>query len=209
MNICVNGSKTNYQPPFPLTWGKFFSELHNDYIVRNHGIVKVLLDGKESLSSIKKYPDVEVPRNIKKVEIFTKDTFSITKEGFSKVFTLTDSIRCEIPLMVDYYRTGQIKIASVKIKKVLETIKPMIDFVNSVGINFSLNFDEVCKGQDITLRKKISLFLKSFSNLVILQKKENNLEIADYLEGQFSEDISKWNKIIKQLLREISEMPRR
>jgi hypothetical protein len=105
---------------------------------------------------------------------------------------------------VQHYRNDQTKAATGKIKKILETIKPMIDFVNSVGINFSLNFDELFSEQGFPLRKEIGVFLKSFSALVNIQGKNNNLETADYLENQFTKDISTWNQITKTILRKIS-----
>jgi len=186
-----------------MTWGEFFSELHENYIEHNHGITKILLDNQDSLISIKKNPHLKVPESIKKLEVFTKDTLSITKEGFIKVLALTDSIRCEIPTIVRYYRTDQAKPASEKIKKILKTIKPMIDFMNSVGINFSLNFDEIFSEKGISLKEEIEVFIKSFAKLVKVQEKNDNLETADYLEEQFSKEISSWTKITKRLLKEI------
>ncbi len=205
MNVFLNGATTDFQPVFPITWRRFLSDLHEVHIEDNHGMVRILLDEKESLSLIKKNPDQKIPKNIKKVEIFTKDTFSITKEGFIKVFTLTDSIRCEIPRVAHYYRSGQGEPASDIIKKILETIKPMIDFLNSVGINFLFNFDEILTEEGISLRKEIESFLKSFSTLVTFHEKKDNLKTADYLEGQFLRDISTWNRVVKKLLREISQ----
>lgn len=205
MKVLLNGSETNYQPVTPITWGKFFSDLHDIHVETNHGIVRILLDKKESLSAIKKNPDQPVPGNIKKIEIFTKDTLLITKEGFINVFTLTDSIRCEIPTVSHYFRTDQGERASAIIKKILVTIKPMIDFVNSVGINFLLNFDDILTDQGISLRKEFESFLKSFSKLATLHKKNDNLKFADYLEGPFLQDISIWNKAVKKLFREITD----
>lgn len=204
MNVFLNGLRIDYQPVFPITWRRFIGDLHEAHIEGNHGIVRILLDEKESLSIIKKNPNQKVPENIKKVEIFTKDTFSITKEGFIKVFTLTDSIRCEIPRASHYYRSGQGKMASDIIKKILETVKPMIDFLNSVGMNFLLNFDEILTEEGISLREEIESFLKSFSKLVTLHEKKDTLKIADYLEDQFLKDISTWNRVVKKFLREIS-----
>lgn len=203
MEIFINGSRKNYQPRFPLTWGEFFSELHENYIEPNHGIIRVLLNNRDSLISIKNNPHHKVPENIKELEVVTKDTLSITKEGFIKVLALTDSIRCEIPATAHHYKAKQTKIASEKIKKILKTIKPMIDFVNSVGINFSLNFDEIFNEKGISLKEEIELFIKSFAKLVKVQEKNDHLEIAEYLEDQFSKDISSWNKITKRLLKEV------
>lgn len=181
-------------------------DLYSGYIEKNHGIIKILLDRNESLILIQKKPHQRIPENIKKVEILTKDTFSIAKEGFINVFMVIDTIRCEIPFTANYYRKGQIKVASNIIKKILETVKPMIDFVNSVGINFSLNFEEIFIERDITLREEIESFLKSLSKLVNVQREKDNIKIADYLENQFIEDISRWGKIVKKLLREVGKL---
>ena len=206
MDIFVNGSKVNYRPFFPLTWGKLLRDLQKGVIEENHGIVKILLDKENYLAEIKEKSQQMVPQNIKRIDVFTKDTLSITKEGFIKIFALIDSIRCEIPITINFYRRDRITEASVIIKKILASIKPMIDFVNLTGINFSLNFDEILTERGTTLREEIELFIKSFSNLIEIKKKRDNIKTAEYLEQQFMKDMSGWSRAVKQLLREVSKI---
>jgi hypothetical protein len=205
MEIYVNGNKIDYQPLFPLTWGNFFQKLlqHENYIPKDHGIVDIELDDMASLNVMIEQSDRMVPENINVVKIFTKDSLSITKNGFSKVVTLIDSIKTEIQSTADLYREGKIQEASSRIVKIMEALKPMINFINSVGMNFSLNFDEIQYDPNTPLRNKIEQFLHSFEELVDAQEKKDYVELADYLEYQLLEDMDDWNKIVSLLLREV------
>ena len=68
------------------------------------------------------------------MEITTKDSYSITQDGFSKAYTLIESIREEVNKTADLYRSGEMKDASNRIIKVMEAIRPIINFINSAVI---------------------------------------------------------------------------
>jgi hypothetical protein len=207
MDINVNDNKIGYQPMFPLTWGNFFQKMleNNDYIPKDHGIVRIILDGVDSLEVMIEQSDQMVPDSINKVEIFTQDSLSITRNGFEKVINLIESIRAEVTLAADLFREGKIKEASGKIINIMEAIKPMINFVNSVGMSFSLNFDEILfnPATDTSLRVKIESFITTLQELVTAQEKKDYVEMADYLEYQLYEDLGDWNKVVNLLLTEI------
>ena len=205
MDIFVNGIEIDYAHP-PLTWGDFYNDWLAGYIEKNHAVVSILVDKTESLNVIAKDPRQSPPGDIKKIEVFTKDTFLITKDGFVRVLALTDSIRCEIPIAAGFYRKGQTIDAAAIIKKIMVSIPAMIDFVNSVGLNYSLNFDEIPLDREITLKKGMEFFLNSFSHLVEVKKRRDNDEIANYLEQQFLKAVATWSKTVKKLLRKVSEL---
>jgi prophage DNA circulation protein len=208
MDIYINGNKIDYKPLFPLTWGNFFQKLLQDdnYIPKDHGIVELTVDDVDSLQVMIEESDKMVPETIKVIKVATKNSFEITKDGFAKATTLLDSIKKEINTTADLYREGKIKEASDKIIKIMEAIKPMVNFINSVGMSFSLNFDEILFDPNTSLREKVEQFLESFTELVTAQQKRDYVEIADYLEYQLTEDMTDWNKIINLLLREVEAL---
>lgn len=208
MDIYINGNKIDYKPIFPLTWGNFFQKLLQDdnYIPKDHGIVEIIADDVDSLRVMTEQSDKMVPETIKDIKIATKNSYEITKDGFAKATALLDSIKKEINITADLYREGKIKEASDKIVRIMEAIKPMVNFINSVGMSFSLNFDEILFDPNTTLRDKVEQFLESFSELVAAQQKRDYVEIADYLEYQLTEDMTDWNKIINLLLREVEAL---
>lgn len=205
MEIYVNDSKIDYQPIFPLTWGNLFQKLLEDenYIKKGHGIVRVIADDEESLQVMVEQRDELLPEDIKVLRLFTKDSVSITREGFEKVSGLIESIKAEIAAAADLYREGDIKEASSKIVNIMEAIKPMINFIQSVGINFSLNFDELLFDQHTSLREKIESFLNTFEGLVAAQVRKDYVEIADYLEYRLYDDMTDWSKVVDILLKEL------
>lgn len=204
MDIFINGEPVAYKPVFPLSWGNLFQKLLQDnmYIPKDHGIVGVLVDGGEALNVMTEESDRLVPLGIMRLDIFTKDSLNIAKDGFAKVLTLLDSIKAEINAAADLYREGQIHNASQKIVRIMEAIKPMVNFISSVGSNFSLNFDEIRFDNNSSLREKVEYFLKSFEDLINAQQKKDYVEIADYLEYQLIEDMDDWKKIVNLLIRE-------
>lgn len=205
MDIFINNSSIAYQPLFPATWASFLKDLQNGYIEKNHGIVSIFLDKDESSVLTQNKIDEPIPPGINVIEIFTKNIVSITNDGFIKILALTDSVRCEIPLFAEYYRTGQIKKAANILKDMLGIIKSMMDFVNSVGINFSLNFDEILSETGTSLKTEIEYFKQAVSLLVNMQQKGDNPGIADFLEQRFIKNIYDWNRIIKKLFNEVKK----
>jgi hypothetical protein len=205
MEIYVNDRKIDFQPEFPLTWGNFFQKLlqEKNYIRKDHGIVRVIADDEESLQVMTEHVDKMVPEDINVLRLYTKDSISITREGFEKVSSLIDGIKAEIAAAADLYRAGNIKDASSKIVNIMEAIKPMVNFIQSVGMSFNLNFDEILFDRDTSLREKIESFLNTLQDMVAAQMKKDYVEIADYLENQLIDDMTDWSKIVDLLLKEI------
>jgi dimeric dUTPase (all-alpha-NTP-PPase superfamily) len=205
MEIYINDNKIDYQPFFPLTWGNFFQKLlqEDGYIAGNHGIVRIQLDGVDSLHVMTEQTDQMVPENIAEVKISTKDSISITKDGLAKIVKLIDSIKSEISNAADSYREGNIKEASIKIARIMEAFKPMVNFINSVGMSFSMDFDHIMFNSTTSVRQKIETFLETFNELVEAQEKKDYVEVADYLEYQLLEDMSDWNIIVNLLDKEV------
>ncbi len=209
MEIYINGNKIDYQPLFPLTWGNFFQKLleNENYIPKDHGIVAVSVDDTDSLNMMTEQSEKMVSDNIKVIRIATKDSLAITREGFSKASTLLENITGVIIDAADLYRQGKLKDTSDKIVKIknffIETFKPIIDFINSVGISFSLNFDALPYDSNTTLREKVGQFLKTVDELEVALEKQDYVEIADYLEYRLAEDINGLNNIVNLLLQEV------
>ncbi|NIM16001.1 MAG: hypothetical protein GTO45_28705 [Candidatus Aminicenantes bacterium] len=205
MKIKVNGKKIDYKPIFPLTWGNFLQKLlqEGNYIPKDHGIIGIKLDGVDSLNVMTEETDKMVPEDIKRVEIFTRDSVAITKEGLAKVVILIESMKEEVASAADLYREGNLRDASSKIARVMEAFKPMVNFVQSVGISFSMNFDQIMFNQTTNLREKIEAFLQTLADLVSAQQKKDYGEVADHLEYQLIDDLSDWTTVANILRQEV------
>ncbi len=205
MNIFINDTKIDYKPLFPLSWAQFFQKLLQDgnYVKKDHGIVRVVLDGVESLEVMTEHSNSMVDDTIQTVQVFTKDSVSIANTGFDKVILLIESIKAELSSAADLYRQGNIKDASTKIARVMEALKPMINFINSVGISFTMNFDHIMFNPTTSLRQKIESFLNTFTELIVAQEKRDFVEVADYLEYQLIEDMSDWATVVALLKKEV------
>jgi dimeric dUTPase (all-alpha-NTP-PPase superfamily) len=211
MKIKVNGKKIDYKPEFPLTWGNFLQKLlqEGNHIQKDHGIIGIKLDGVDSLNVMTEETDKMVPEDIKLVEIITRDSAAITKEGLEKVVILIESMKEEVASAADLYREGNLKEASSKIARVMEAFKPMVNFVQSVGISFSMNFDEIMFNQTTNLREKIEAFLETLADLVSAQQKKDYGKVADHLEYQLIDDLSDWTTVADILRREVEASQRK
>ena len=209
MEIYVNDHKIDYKPMFPLTWGNLFQKLlqNENYIQKDHGIVQIIADDVESLQVLVQQKDNMVPENIKVLQLFTNNSISIARDGFEKVSGLIESIKSEIAAAANLYREGNIKEASSKIADIMEAIKPMVNFIQSVGMSFSLNFDEILFDRGISLREKIESFLNTFENLVAAQVKRDYVQIANHLEYQLIDDMTDWSKVVDILHKEVETSP--
>lgn len=205
MEIYINGNKIDYSPLFPLTWGNFFKKLleNENYIPRDHGIVAIAVDDQDALQVMTEQSENRVPEDIRGIKITTKDSLAITQDGFTKVLAILESIKREILAAADLYREGKINEASLKIVKILEAIKPIANFTNSVGMSFSLNFDQIPFDAHTTLREKVEQFLETIDELVAAQKKQDYVELADYLEYRLVKDMNDWHEIVNLLLQKI------
>lgn len=195
---------------FPLTWGNLFQKLlqNENYIQKGHGIVQIIADDVESLQVMVQQTDNMVPENIKVLRLFTNNSISIARDGFEKVSGLIETIKTEIAAAANLYREGNIKEAASKIADIMEAIKPMVNFIQSVGMSFSLNFDEILFDRDISLREKIESFLNTFENLVAAQVKRDYVQIANHLEYQLIDDMTDWSKVVDVLHKEVEKFAR-
>jgi prophage DNA circulation protein len=203
MNIYINEIKSDYQPLPAITWGKFFQDLLHTEIKKGHGIVKILVNKVSSPEVMNIKTEETISENIDTIEIFTKDSYAISEDGMSKMSVLIESIKEELTKTADCYRDGDIKKASEKIIAIMEALKPMVNFINSVGMNFTMNFDQIKFNEQISLRQKIESFLTTFQDLIMAQQKKDYIEIADYLEYELSSDMNDWHKIVELLKQEI------
>jgi hypothetical protein len=204
MKIIVNEKALDYKPLFPMTWGKLLQDLLKDFIDKEHGITGIIVDGEPDTSILTDQRDKPVSEDIQTLEFYTKDALTITEDGFKKINSLIVQLQSEISGCVDSLRKGETKQGSRKIVNILEATKPIINFINSVGMNFSLDFSKIIFDEsNYTIRDKIDEFLKSFGEFIEAQKKQDYVEIADFLEYQFSEDIEIWLKISSILLEEV------
>lgn len=180
-----------------------FEALLQNHIGKDHGIVRILIDDKDSLDVMLTGKEGMVPEDIGELKIITKDAYSITTDGLNKIFSLIESIKNEISLTADLYREGKIAEGSQKTVNIMDSVKPMMDFINSVGMNYSLSFDDIMIEENVTLREKVESFLKSFEELIMAQEKKDYVEIADFLEYQFVDDMTDWGKVVHAIAKEI------
>ena len=205
MNIVLNGEKIDLDLEWPLTWGKFFQQLMQGchHFPRDHGIVRLVVDGIDSLSLISDGTDKPVAESIKKIEIFTTDSVSIVRLGFERAAALIDGIKQETDNTISLYREDKKGEASAKVSKIMDAFKSIVTFINSAGFNFHIDFEKTMFDQTRTLRQRLDLIGETLHEMVELQKKKDFNAIADLLEGKFMHDLTDWQAMINILLKEI------
>ena len=205
MNIVLNGEKIDLDLEWPLTWGKFFQQLMQGchHFPRDHGIVRLVVDGIDSLSLISDGTDKPVAESIKKIEIFTTDSVSIVRLGFERAAALIDGIKQETDNTISLYREDKKGEASAKVSKIMDAFKSIVTFINSAGFNFHIDFEKTMFDQTRTLRQRLDLIGETLHEMVELQKKKDFNAVADLLEGKFMHDLNDWQLMTNIMLKEI------
>lgn len=206
MDIFVNNQASQFVPQFPLTWNKFFEALLRGHIPPNHGVVRVVVNGQEDFSVMTAKAALPMPEDIRVLELYTKDLLSITREGFLKANSLIEAIKTDIARAAALFRSGDVESASHKMIAIMEAIKPLVNFINSIGMSFSLNFDNLHYDNEFNLRQKIESFIQSLQDVIHAQEKKDYVELADYLEYQLKGDMDIWTRICELLLQEIDRL---
>ncbi len=203
MEIKLNEKIIDYKPEFPITWEEFLSYLLRNYVNKKHGITRIVVDNLDSIELMTDNPKKLLSKDIKLIEIHSNDSLTITKVGFEKILQIIIKLKPESILTADLYREGKIKEASENIIKIINTITPVIYFVTSVEKSFNFNFAELSFSNDVSVKNKMDYFVKSFGELVTAQEKGDYIELADYLEYQFTDDLIDWEQIIAVLTKEV------
>ncbi len=203
MEIKLNGKLLSYIPVLPVTWEELLSHLLRKYIDKKHGITNIVVDNRNSITLMTETPKKLLSKDIQIIEIFTNNSATIAQTGFQKILKIITGLQSESIRASDLYREGKIKEASESIIKIINAITPVIFFVNSVEKNFNFNFKEMNYADNVTIKDKLEYFTKSFGELILAQEKNDLIEIADYLEYQFTDDLNDWEKLIEILLQEV------
>ena len=205
MNIFLNGEKIELNLQWPLNWGTFFQQLIQGcrFFPKDHGIVKLEVDGTDSLFLISDGAKLPVAEDIKKIDIFTADSISIVQLGFERAGALIDGIKKETTDTISLYREGKKKEASAKVAKIMEALKSIVTFIQGVGFNYQIDFQKTMFDKTQTLRDRLELMSKTFNQMSEHQKKKDFSAVADLLEGQFSRDLTDWLALINIMLKKI------
>ncbi len=206
MEIKINDNLVLYEPELPISWENFLSDLLRKHIDKKHGITSIRVDGAEAIEMMTEKSQELLSKEIKCIEVFTSDSLTIAQTGIEKIFQIVGKIKADATETADLYREGKIKDASDKILYIINAMTPVIFFITSIEKNFELNFEQINYSNDTTLKEKIEYFSESFEELIQAQEKKDFIELADYLEYQFTDDLSDWEKLIEILLSEIKSI---
>jgi hypothetical protein len=203
MIIKLNDKIINYNPELPITWQELLSNMLRNFIDKKHGITRIVVDNKESIEIMTETPQKLISKDIELIEIFTSDSATIANTGFNKINQIIQRLKAESVSTANLYREGKINEASQNIIKIINAISPVIFFVNSIEKNFNFDFNELDFNNNVSIKDKLDYFSKSIEELVNAQEKNDFIEIADYLEYQFSDDLNDWEIVIDTLLKEV------
>jgi hypothetical protein len=203
MDIFIDGTRRSIVPPLPLTWKSLIDLLLEKEITPSHGIVRVVVDGREDNSVMVARKPQPIAADTRVIEFYTKDIHAISRDGIIKGYQLIEFVRQEALKSADLYRRGQIEEASSRLVQVMEALMPLINFIKSVGGNYNIRFNEILLEGGQSAQHKIDAISVSLQGLVAAQEKKDFVEVADFLEYQLTDDLSGWGLILDKLALEI------
>jgi len=205
MDVYVNNQKVDFQPPAALSWQEFFELLLKTEVARDHGIVRVIVDGKDGVERMIQQSRQPIPDTVRVIEIHTKDLGTISHDGLLKAESLIESLKGEVVKAAGLFRESQIEEGGKKLIAVMEAIKPLIQFVHSLGTSFSMDFDGIPLTSTQTLRQRVEGFIGSMKEMIDAQERKDFVALADFLEYQMPEDLEGWHQILAVLQREVEK----
>ena len=205
MDIYVNERKIDFSPKLPLSWKDFFQKLLTEnHIKGSHSIVELTVDDTDSLQVITPGLSGEtVPEESRDIRIKTEDSRVVAGSALAKIFPLIENMKSEIVSAALLYREEKIQEASGKIAAIMEAFRSVVQFINSVGVGFSIDFETVMYDDTLSLGGKMESFMKTFSDIVTVQREKEYGKMADYLQNQLLEDMASWNRIVTIILEKI------
>lgn len=204
MDIFINNSKIAYTPEASaLSWKDLFAHLLDHVLAPDHGIVRVVVDGIETNEYMGALSGRLIPETVRVIEITTKSKQAITNDSFLKARKLIDTVKNETARTADLYRRGKHEEASAKLVHQMDMIKALVQFVQSIGQNYSIRFDQLEFTPGQPLRGKIDTFLHSLEEMIGAQERKDYVELADFLEYQLSADMDAWSRIVDVLAAEV------
>jgi hypothetical protein len=207
MNIYINDDKIDLEPELPLSWRDFFLKLLTEkYIRGSHSIIGLTVDEADCLGVLTAGRSEEmIAGDVDTLKIYTQDSVSVAKEGLEKLTPLIENMKTEINNAAGLYKKNNIKEAAAKIAIVMEAFKPLVQFINSVGISFSLDFDTIMFDKKVSIREKMESFMQTFGDIVTVQRDKEYKKMAGYLQDRLLPDMSAWDKIVGIIIEDLEK----
>ncbi len=208
MDVYINHRQVEFKPESSLTWHDFFAALLKDGVLANHGIVRVSVDGQDGMPFMTEQSSQPLPPTVKVVEIHTKDISNISHDGLLKAESLIHSLKTEMVKTSDLFRGGDLEAGGKRLIAVMEAVKPLIQFVHSLGMSYSMDFEQIRLASGQTLRERVEGFIGSMKEIIETQERKDYVALADFLEYQMPEDLESWQQILAVLQKEIEKADR-
>jgi len=204
MKIFVNNQEVKPEIFFPLSWAKLIQELLKTVIPRDHGIIRLVVDGNENFQFLSDQSNQPVAESIKTIEIFTRDFKAITNDGFLKAFGLLNQLKMEILKSAELFRQSQLENGAYKLTAIMDAFKPLIQFIDAIAQSYQLNYDKISFDQEKSVAAKIEEFSQTLKSIIESQEKQDYIELADTLEYQFAPQMDQWQSILQRILDHLS-----
>jgi hypothetical protein len=172
-------------------------------VAGEQGITEIKIDGREDPDILTSDQDRPLPQNIRVIELVTKDAMAITREGFEKIKALLHQINQEINDLEESEDNDLSEKATGKCREILEGSRPIINFINSVGMNFNLDFDSIKFNRQISIKGKINRYLKQLQKALSIQQPASSCDLIALLQGPIKKELSDWDRICDILLETI------
>jgi len=209
MQITINNKTIDFKSPLPDTWGTLLALLLKEHVPSDHGITEILLNGKENREILTTDQDLTIPRDTQNIQITTKDAVSITEEGFEKIASLLEHLGREIQT-VEGTGSGPSQLpVTRKIMSILEAIRPIANFINSVGMNFSLDYSRIPFNKKHSIRDKIDRFITLLDDFTGLSREKDMATMIRFVKGPLKKEMADWEKLCRIIMEHITASRKR
>ncbi len=176
----------------PLNNVEFYNWYHMiDWLLRNkidnrQGIVELNVDDRSYRHILSDLNAEPFPTHIGRIDIITQDAYAISSSGLEKVQNLLSTLQNELPHLTTHFRSGDLASGSAHLGRFISSLIPMIDFIQSISLNFQIDFSIQLISKELTISDLLTQLQVFFETLNTAQERTDPIELADLLEFEMT-----------------------
>jgi len=199
MQLYINNQEISLKNVTFYNWFHLIDWLLKNKIDNKQGIVELTIDGRSYRHILSDLSAEPFPTQIGTIDIKTQDAYAISQSGLEKVQNLLKALQRELPEVTKKFRFGDLSQGSALLSRFIQSIIPMIDFIQSISQNFQIDFKEQLINKELTIHDLLTQLQAFFEDLNSAQERFDSIELADLLEFEMTPMLDSCEKAVIQL----------
>ena len=186
MQLFINNEEVSLKNVEFYNWYHLIDWLLRNKIDNKQGIVELKVDGRSCRHVLSDLNAEPFPEQTATIEITTQNAYEISLSGLGRVRDLLDALQRELPPLTEQFRNAELQQGSASLSRFIQSLIPMIDFIQSISQNFQIDFSIQQIGNNMTIQDMLTQLKGFFEELNAAQERSDAIELADLLEFELA-----------------------